>query len=110
MSDGVPPNPFVARSPAEERRHRKQRLGAAFRLFGRLGFEEGVAGHITARDPEYGNQFWVNPFGMSFKQIRARDLILVDHGGTLLQGSWPVNLAALAIPPPVHPAPPDARA
>ena len=38
--------------PEDERRHRKQRLAAAFRLFGHFGFDEGVAGHITARDPE----------------------------------------------------------
>jgi hypothetical protein len=36
--------------PVAERRHRKERLAAAFRLFGRFGFDEGVAGHITARD------------------------------------------------------------
>jgi ribulose-5-phosphate 4-epimerase/fuculose-1-phosphate aldolase len=107
MSDRVPHNPFVERSLAEERRHRKQRLAAAFRLFGRLGFEEGVAGHITARDPEHADQFWVNPFGMSFKQIRARDLILVDHSGTVVEGSWPVNLAAFAIHSQVHAARPD---
>ena len=39
-------------NPEDERRHRKQRLAAAFRLFGHFGFDEGVAGHITARDPE----------------------------------------------------------
>ncbi|CBN53740.1 MULTISPECIES: class II aldolase/adducin family protein [Kamptonema] len=38
-------------SVKEERLHRKQRLAAAFRLFGRFGFSEGIAGHITARDP-----------------------------------------------------------
>ena len=36
----------------DERRHRKERLAAAFRIFGRYGFSEGVAGHITVRDPE----------------------------------------------------------
>ena len=36
----------------QERQHRKQRLAAALRLFGRFGFDEGAAGHITARDPE----------------------------------------------------------
>ena len=48
----------------EERPHLKQRLAAAFRLFGRFGFDEGVAGHITARDPEHPDRFWVNPFGL----------------------------------------------
>ena len=45
----------------DERRHRKQRLAAAFRLFGQFGFSEGTAGHITARDPERADHFWVNP-------------------------------------------------
>ena len=35
----------------DEQRHRKERLAAGFRLFAKFGFEEGVAGHITARDP-----------------------------------------------------------
>jgi ribulose-5-phosphate 4-epimerase/fuculose-1-phosphate aldolase len=107
MSDRIPHDPFVERTTAEERRHRKQRLAVAFRIFGRLGFEEGVAGHITARDPEHPDQFWVNPFGMSFKQIRARDLILVDHAGTVLEGTWPLNQAAFAIHSQVHAARPD---
>jgi ribulose-5-phosphate 4-epimerase/fuculose-1-phosphate aldolase len=107
MSDRVPHDPFVNRSIAEERLHRKQRLAAAFRIFGRLGFDEGVAGHITARDPEHADQFWVNPFGMSFKQIRVRDLIMVDHTGKVLEGSWPVNPAAFAIHSQVHAARPD---
>ena len=107
MTDRIPPNPFEERSPEDERRHRKQRLAAAFRIFGKLGFDEGVAGHITARDPEHSDRFWVNPFGMSFKQIRVRDLILVDHSGTVLEGSWPVNPAAFAIHSQVHAARPD---
>ena len=36
----------------DERQYRKERLAGALRIFGRLGFGEGVAGHITARDPE----------------------------------------------------------
>ena len=44
----------------------KQRMAAAFRLFDRFGFDEGVAGHLTGRDPEHPDLFWVNPLGMSF--------------------------------------------
>jgi len=50
----------------DERRARKVGLAAALRVFGRLGYGEGVAGHITARDPEFTDCFWVNPFGKSF--------------------------------------------
>ena len=56
-------------SMEEERLHRKQRLAASFRLFGKFGFDEGVAGHITVRDPEHADRFWVNPFGMNFKHM-----------------------------------------
>ena len=94
-------------SPADERLHLKQRLAAGFRLFGRFGFDEGVAGHITARDPERPDHFWVNPFGMSFKQIRASDLILCNHDGDVVEGDWPVNRAAFAIHSRVHAARPD---
>jgi len=91
----------------EERRHRKQRLAGAFRLFSRFGFDEGVAGHITARDPERLDHFWVNPFGMHFGQIRASDLILVNDRGEVVEGKYPVNGAAFAIHSQVHAARPD---
>lgn len=105
-----PPAPFRFADdapPGEIRRHRKQRLAAAFRLFGRFGFDEGVAGHITARDPELTDHFWVNPFGLSFRQIRVSDLILVDHDGRVVEGDWPVNRAAFAIHSQLHQARPD---
>ena len=47
----IPKQPKFA-TVEEERRHRKERLAAGFRLFSQFGFDEGVAGHITARDPE----------------------------------------------------------
>jgi len=66
-----------------------------------------VAGHITARDPEQRDHFWVNPFGMHFGQIRASDLIMVNHRGDVVEGKYPVNAAAFAIHSQVHAARPD---
>ena len=83
------PKPPVFATFAEERRHRKERLAGAFRLFSRYGFDEGVAGHITARDPEYADHFWVNPFGVRVGQIRVLDLILVDQHGEVVEGNYP---------------------
>ncbi|MGH3387629.1 MAG: class II aldolase/adducin family protein [Actinomadura sp.] len=109
----LPPKDLIYRLPPsfdtveEERRHRKERLTIALRLFGKFGFEEGVAGHITARDPELTDHFWVNPFGMSFKHIRVSDLILVNHEGKVVEGGYPVNEAAFAIHSQVHQARPD---
>src|SRR5260370_21880233 len=74
---GFPGTPKFA-TLEEERRHRKERLAAAFRLFAKFGFDEGVTGHITARDPERPDHFWVNPFGVHFSQLHLSDLMLVN--------------------------------
>ncbi len=92
---------------AEERLERKQKLAGALRIFGRLGFGEGVAGHITVRDPEFPECFWVNPFGKSFRHMRVSDLILVNHAGEVVYGTQPVNRAAFVIHAAVHEARPD---
>ena len=107
MVSGGIPTPPVFESVEGERLHRKQRLAAAFRLFGKFGFEEGVAGHITARDPEFPTRFWVNPFAMSFSHIRVSDLICVDETGEVVEGERAVNRAAFAIHSQVHAARPD---
>ena len=78
--------PPVFESLAAEQLDRKQKLAATFRLFGKFGFDEGVAGHVTVRDPERTDHFWVNPFGRSFKQMRVSDLILVNHDGAIVEG------------------------
>jgi ribulose-5-phosphate 4-epimerase/fuculose-1-phosphate aldolase len=91
----------------EERLHRKQKLAGALRIFGRVGFGEGVAGHITVRDPEFPDHFWVNPFGKSFRHMSVSDLLLVNHSGEVVYGSQPVNRAAFVIHAAVHAARPD---
>ncbi len=108
MSEIMPLPPTMAfDSPEDERLHRKQRLAAAFRLFSKFGFDEGVAGHITARDPEKPDHFWVNPFGMHFGHISVSDLLLVNHEGTVVEGDRAVNVAAFAIHSQVHAVRPD---
>ena len=101
------PTPPTFATSADEREHRKQKLAGAFRMFGRFGFGEGVAGHITCRDPEFPDHFWVNPFGMSFRQIKVSDLILVSHSGQVVRGNRPVNSAAFVIHSAIHKARPD---
>jgi ribulose-5-phosphate 4-epimerase/fuculose-1-phosphate aldolase len=107
MSDRRPHQYPKFSSPDEARTHMKQRMAASFRLFDKFGFNEGVAGHLTGRDPEHPELFWVNPFGMSFGLIRASDLILVNHDGEVVEGDWPVNTAAFAIHSQIHAARPD---
>lgn len=101
----TPPPTFA--TVEEERLHRKQKLAGALRVFGRVGYGEGVAGHITVRDPEFPELFWVNPFAVSFRHMRVSDLILVDHEGNVVYGNRPVNRAAFVIHSAVHSARPD---
>ena len=102
--------PPVFDSVEEERAHRKAKLAAAFRMFSKAGLDEGVAGHITVRDPEAPDTFWVNPFGMHFSMIRSSDLVRVDHEGEVVEGDRAVNGAAVAIHCAVHAARPDVLA
>lgn len=99
------PTPFD--SVEAERAHRKAKLAGALRIFGKFGFGEGVAGHITVRDPEFPELFWVNPFGKSFRQMKSSDLILLDHEGNVVYGSSMVNTAAFVIHSAIHEARPD---
>ncbi len=91
----------------EERLHRKRRLAAAYRIFALKGYDHGLAGHITARDPEFPDRFWVAPIGPWFGHIRVSDLVQVDHHGNILAGAGPINQAGFAIHSEIHKARPD---
>jgi ribulose-5-phosphate 4-epimerase/fuculose-1-phosphate aldolase len=94
-------------SPDEQRREFKLKLAAALRIFARFGFNEGIAGHLTVRDPERRDHFWVNPFGLNFALATVDDLVLVGPGGQVVEGIGPVNSAAFAIHASIHAARPD---
>ncbi|WP_375487778.1 class II aldolase/adducin family protein [uncultured Jatrophihabitans sp.] len=112
MTDTLPRTLYVPRPPQfdsveAERAHRKTTLAVAFRMFSRAGLDEGVAGHVTVRDPEFPETFWVNPFGLHFAMVRSRDLVRVDAEGEVVEGERAVNQAAVAIHTAVHAARPD---
>ncbi|KAF2130420.1 arad-like aldolase/epimerase [Dothidotthia symphoricarpi CBS 119687] len=100
------PRPPKFDDPYKERAYLKGRLAAAFRIFGKYGFDEGVAGHITLRDPVDPTTFWVNPFGVAFSLIKSSDLILVNHDGEVIDGGEVrlLNSAAYMIHSAIHSA------
>lgn len=67
----------------EERLYRKQHLAAAFRVFADRGFDEGVAGHISVRDPILTDHFC--KFHPHFYTVVV--------GGTYAQGPKMINPA-----------------
>lgn len=42
------PAPPTFTDPLEERKHKLERLAGAFRIFGKLGFDEGVSSSCTS--------------------------------------------------------------
>ncbi|AZK96030.1 class II aldolase/adducin family protein [Streptomyces tsukubensis] len=99
--------PPVHDTPAAERAHRKERLAGALRILGRYGCEDGVSGHLTARDPELADCFWVNPFGLPFSLVTPADLVLANARGQVVDGQRHINQAAFAVHAAVHLARPD---
>jgi ribulose-5-phosphate 4-epimerase/fuculose-1-phosphate aldolase len=93
--------------PAEERRHRKERLVAACRAFAQHGFDYGFAGHLTVRDPEHPELYWTNPMCVHFSQVKVSNLILADHQGRVVEGEYAINRAGFVLHAAVHEAHPD---
>ncbi len=89
-------------TPAEERRHRKERLVAACRAFALEGFDYGFAGHLTVRDPEHPEWYWTNPMAVHFSQVNVSNLICADHEGRILEGTHAINRAGFVLHAAVH--------
>ena len=87
----------------------QERLAAALRLFGRFGFDEGVAGHITVRDPEHLDHFWLTRWAF-IKADAVSDLLRVNHKGEVVEGKGLLNGAAFTIHSQIHMAHPEVTA
>ncbi|KAK5133628.1 hypothetical protein LTR08_007576 [Meristemomyces frigidus] len=105
------PSPPTFDDKLEEREYLKGKLAAAFRIFGARGFDEGIAGHITIRDPLEPDTMWINPFGNSFSTMRRSDLVRVDYEGNVLEGGKNrlINRAGIMIHRGLYQARPDVK-
>jgi ribulose-5-phosphate 4-epimerase/fuculose-1-phosphate aldolase len=81
---------------------RKRQLVIGLRLLSQAGLDDGIAGHITARDVCDPDALWVNPLARRFSTVRVRDLLLVDRHGSVIVGNGRVNRAAYAIHAAIH--------
>ena len=94
-----------------ERTWAKQHMAAAFRTLARLGWADGASGHISLRDPVNADWFWINPYAKHFAQMKASDLVLVDHSGRPVEPTpYKVNAAGFIIHSSIHRARPDIHA
>ncbi|GKT52201.1 meiotically up-regulated gene 14 protein [Colletotrichum spaethianum] len=99
-------------SHAETRQWQLEHMAGAFRVFASEGYAEGISGHISVRDPEYEDRFWINPLGVHFGMLKASDMICVDLDGEVTGGNiaGSINAAGFQIHSAVHRARPDVHA
>ena len=107
---GVEPMDAV-RSPDDERLHRKRMCALGYRIFGAMRWGQLGDGHISARDPERTDHFWVLDWGVPFAEATVDQLVLVGPDGRVenavgeLTGT--VNTAGYNIHSPLLAARPD---
>ena len=94
-------------SVTEERNARQRDLALAYRLFAAQRWGDLGDGHITARDPEHEDSFWLLRLHVPFDQATISDLVLVGPDGKLRMGKGQINKSAYYIHHPIHIARPD---
>jgi len=79
------------------------KLAATYRVFHMLGWTEVIFNHITLRVPGPGKHFLINPFGLTFDEVTASNLIKIDLNGKVLSPSdYPINRAGFVIHSAIH--------
>jgi len=64
-----------------------------------------IYNHITLRVPGPEPHFLINPYGLNYSEVTARNLVKIDLDGNVLDGSkFPVNLAGFVIHGAIHKA------
>ena len=94
--------PIPNTAPDDERLIRKQETALGYRIMASWGWGADGSGHITARDPELTDCFWLLKYGVPFGEAMVDDLVLVTHVGEVVEGSGEINQAAFYIHAPIH--------
>lgn len=101
--DGVEPY-GTSRDVDAERAHRKRMCALGYRIFGGMRWGQLGDGHVSARDPELTDHFWLLDWGVPFTEATVDRLVLVGPG----DGVESVNTAGYNIHAPILDARPDA--
>lgn len=96
------------RSLSEARADRKRAVALGYRILAAQRWGDLGDGHISARDPERSDCFWLLRYGISYHVARVSDLVLVGPDGELVEGEGSINKAAYFIHHPILEARPDA--
>jgi len=80
-------------------------LAGTYRLFHMLGWQELIFNHITLRVPSPSSEahFLINPFGLTYDEVTASNLVKIDLDGKVLSPSqYPINPAGFVIHSAIH--------
>ncbi len=94
-------------TPEQIRARRKRDVALGYRILAAQRWGDTGDGHISARDPERTDCFWLLRYGVSFHAATVADLVLVGPDGALVEGEGGINMAAYYIHHPLHAARPD---
>ena len=111
MSFAHTPAGRIAQSAPMSEAERRTRvdLAAAYRLAALNGWDDLVYTHISASVPDEPGHFLINPFGLSFDEVCASNLVKIDIDGNIIGASeFPVNATGFALHAAVHAARADA--
>ncbi|KAH7016696.1 class II aldolase/adducin N-terminal [Ilyonectria destructans] len=95
------------------REHIILHMAAVFRNWARVGYIEGISGHISVRDPEFPGCIWMNPIGKHFALMNASDMVCLEIAtGKIVGGNKvrPVNKPGFFIHSEMHKARHDVHA
>jgi ribulose-5-phosphate 4-epimerase/fuculose-1-phosphate aldolase len=85
-------------------------LAACYRLVARFGWDDLIFTHISVRVPGPEHHFLINPYGLTFDEVTASNLVKVDlDGRKLIDGPHDVNPAGFTIHSAIHAAREDAQ-
>lgn len=84
-------------------------LAACYRLIAHFRWTDTIYTHISARVPGEEDRFLINAYGLMFDEIRASDLVKIDHEGDIVDDptGLGVNQAGFVIHSAVHMARPE---
>lgn len=93
---------------AEERRLRVE-LAGCYRIYDHLGWSEVIMNHLTVRIPGPEHHFLINPYGLTYDEVTASNLVKIDLQGNIIgRSEWPVNPAGFVIHSAIHSSREDA--
>ncbi len=84
-------------------------LAAVYRLVAHFRWDDLIFTHLSARVPGGDHHFLINPYGMTFDEITASNLVKVDlDGNKVMESPYAINPAGFTIHSAIHAAREDA--